>query len=453
MPERVPTRRSCLLRAVAGVVCGLAGAASARAVELVYNVPFSSPGSVFDVLQLDLYKPSDGDQPSKHTTIVLLYGGSYDSGRKEDLSAYGYALAEMGYTVILPNYTLTTPSAPSFPQAIRDTLNAVHWARTTGAAMHDVPIRLVVGGFSAGSTIAMTAALAAPQFATFPAPAQRGYIIDGALGVSGRYDLVWNISVGIPATVVNYVGTPIYSSGWVGAYSAASAITYVNGCSPPTVLFHGSHDPLIPANNAVRLGQALTTATVPNEVNIVASFSHDPAGVLGSAIWQRAERIDQAVGFMLQNAQAPCGRTPTPPPPPPSGSCCLSTGSCDVLVQAECAGQWQRGGTCNPNVCPQPGVPGACCVGATCVMLAPENCIGPRTRFTGSTVECGALAARPCCRADFNQDAVVAVADIFDFLNLWFVGSADAAISTNGQSMPAIEDVFQFLNAWFVGCP
>ncbi|MBY0312045.1 MAG: alpha/beta hydrolase [Phycisphaerales bacterium] len=453
MPERGRNLRLRFLCAFAAAVTAFSTVTPSRAVELVYNVPFASPGSPFDVLQLDLYRPTDDDQPSKNTTIVLLYGGSYDSGRKEDLSGYGYALAELGYTVILPNYTLTTPGAPSFPQAIRDTLNAVYWARTTGALMHDVPIRLVVGGFSAGSTIAMAAALAAPQFATFPPSAQRGYVIDGALGMSGRYDLVWNISVGIPLTVANYVGTPVYAAGWIGAYTSASAITYVNACSPPTVLFHGSHDPLIPANNAVRLGQALTTAMVPNEVNIVSSLSHDPAGVLGASLWQRAQRVDQAVQFMLQNAQAPCGRTPTPPPPPPSGACCMSSGACDVVTQVDCGGQWQRGGTCNPSICPQPGVSGACCVGATCVMMTPENCIGPRTHFTGSGVACGTLAAAPCCRADFNQDGVVAVSDIFDFLNLWFIGNTDAAISTNGQSLPVIEDVFQYLNAWFVGCP
>lgn len=453
MPDRNRFGQSWLLQTLAALSCAFAGTSSASAVELVYNVPFSSPGSPIDVLHLDLYKPTATDQPSKNTTIVLLYGGSYNSGRKEDLSAYGYGLAGLGYTVILPNYTLTTDTTPSFPQAIRDALNAVYWARTTGATMHEVPIRLVLGGFSAGSTIATTAALAAPQFASFPPPTQRGYVIDGALAMSGRYDLVWNASIGIPATVASYLGTPVYAAGWASVYASASAITYVNGCSPPTVLLHGNADPLIPANNAVRLAQALSMATVPHELNIVTSSSHDPAGVVGSTLMTRVQRIDEAVGFMLQNAQTACGRTPTPPPPPPVGSCCTSTGACDVLVMADCVGQWRRGGACDPNICPQPGVPGACCIGATCVMLPPESCLGPRTRFTGSTVECGSAAIAPCCRSDFNQDGTVGVVDIFDFLNLWFIGNTDAAMSTNGQSIPVINDIFQFLNAWFVGCP
>lgn len=435
------------------LLCALSGSASvAHAVELEYNVPYLSPGSPFGVLNLDLYKPNQLDPERKDTTIVLLYGGSYNSGRKEDLAAYGFALADLGYTVIVPNYTLTTPEMPSFPQAVKDTLNAVYWARTTGATMHDVPMRLVLGGFSAGSTIAMTAAFAAPQFTTFAPPDQRGYIIDGAIGVSGRYDMVWNASIGIPATVSAYVGGPVYEPGWITQYSSASAITYINACSPPTVLIHGSHDPLVPSGNAVRMAQALTAAAVPNELNIVTSFVHDPAAVLGNTVGAQVQRIDTAVVFVLQNAQSPCGRAGLPPPPPPSGSCCSPSGACEVMAQAGCAGQWLIGGACVPNICAQPGIVGACCIGATCAMLAPENCIGPRSRFTGSGVECETAQGFACCRADFNQDGTIAVADVFEFLNLWFIAEPTTAIGSNGQSVPVVGDIFQYLNEWFSGC-
>ncbi len=441
-----------LLRRVCVLACACGVTASAQGVELVSHQPYLSPGAPLDVLHLDVYKPSVGDLPSKQTTIILLHGGSYDGGRKEDLWTFGVELARLGYTVILPNYTLTTSTYASFPQAVRDTMNVVYWGRTTGASMFDVPTRVVLGGFSAGSTIGMAAAMAAPQFTSFPPPDQRGYVIDGAIAVSGRYDLVWNAAIGIPATVSAYLGVPYGAPGWTLTYASASAIGYVNACSPPTALFHGSGDGLVPSGNAVRLAGALTAATVPNELNIVLSGSHDPAGVLGSTPAARAARIDQAVMFILQNGQSPCGRTALPPPPPPTGSCCQPDGGCDVVLQAECTGSWRRNATCQPNVCPQPGLAGACCIGATCAMLTPEACFGPRTRFTGSTIECGTLAMTPCCKADFNQDGSLSVSDVFDFLNLWFIADPITSTLSNGTSAPTVNDIFQYLNDWFVGC-
>jgi hypothetical protein len=53
------------------------------------------------------------------------------------------------------------------------------------------------------------------------------------------------------------------------------------------------------------------------------------------------------------------------------------------------------------------------------------------------------------CPADFNCDGVVAVGDIFDFLNAWFAGSQRA--NTDGGIL-GVSDIFAFLNAWFAGC-
>jgi hypothetical protein len=41
------------------------------------------------------------------------------------------------------------------------------------------------------------------------------------------------------------------------------------------------------------------------------------------------------------------------------------------------------------------------------------------------------------------------VQDIFDFLNAWFAGNANADFNGGGL---AVQDIFDFLNAWFSGC-
>jgi hypothetical protein len=54
----------------------------------------------------------------------------------------------------------------------------------------------------------------------------------------------------------------------------------------------------------------------------------------------------------------------------------------------------------------------------------------------------------PVCVADFNQDGVVNVPDIFAFLSAWFAGGGDVNLS--GTS--TVPDIFAFLARWFAGC-
>lgn len=54
------------------------------------------------------------------------------------------------------------------------------------------------------------------------------------------------------------------------------------------------------------------------------------------------------------------------------------------------------------------------------------------------------------CGSDYDGDGAVAVADIFTFLNAWFVGEAGADF--DGVDGVAVADIFGFLNQWFGGC-
>lgn len=55
------------------------------------------------------------------------------------------------------------------------------------------------------------------------------------------------------------------------------------------------------------------------------------------------------------------------------------------------------------------------------------------------------------CPADYDADGLVAIADIFAFLNAWFAGSPDTDF--DGINGLQVADIFAFLNAWFAGCP
>jgi uncharacterized membrane protein len=56
----------------------------------------------------------------------------------------------------------------------------------------------------------------------------------------------------------------------------------------------------------------------------------------------------------------------------------------------------------------------------------------------------------PYCVADHNDNGVVEVQDIFDFLNDWLNGLMKA--DANGDGVLEVQDIFDYLNAWFSGC-
>jgi hypothetical protein len=132
----------------------------------------------------------------------------------------------------------------------------------------------------------------------------------------------------------------------------------------------------------------------------------------------------------------------------PIGACCL-LGNCTPTSQANCPGQWLGAGVgCNPNPCNR----GACCRGSTCVVTEDTTCIGAFSRFAGFLVACNAPGNNrtPCCKADFNQNGVLSVQDIFDFLAAYF--GNDPRADFNGSGSISVQDIFDFLAAYFGGC-
>lgn len=471
-------------------------ASAAGAAVITPDVPYSSPGAPGDELTFDLYRPSN-DNYSGGYTIVLVHGGSYCCGDKQDFRQQAIALADLGYAVISPNYTLSTPTSPSFPQPIADTLNVMRWVRTQGAAL-GLPDRIILGGHSAGATIAITAAMAAQSslaanFQNLPPADRRGFVVDGAIGISGRYDIAWNVSVGIPATVVQYLGLTIGAPGWLPLYQSASAVSYVNPCSPPTVLIHGSADALVPVANSQRLAADLRAALVPVQLEIVPGGSHDLV-VAGATPALQAARIAQAAQQIDLMTSDTCGRVRNALP---TGACCTDAGACTVtfasgcvaatwqsgdscdpsscepagvccvddtcsmIVQSACAGSWTFGGACAPFTCEPVGV---CCVGTACSVVAQAICSGGWT--PGGACAADSCQVPPdsgtCCRGVTCQVTLPALCSGALSAFVPGVTECNSAVNMlapckhadfNKDQVVTVQDIFDFLTHWFAGSP
>ncbi len=69
------------------------------------------------------------------------------------------------------------------------------------------------------------------------------------------------------------------------------------------------------------------------------------------------------------------------------------------------------------------------------------------------TNACGSVMTnivRLGCAADFNNDGVNNVPDVFAFLSAWFAN--DPSADVNGDGQIAVNDIFAFLSLWFAGC-
>lgn len=102
-------------------------------------------------LQLDVYRPALANGEER-PALVLVHGGGWRSGYRENLTPLAQALAQRGYVVANISYRLA-PEA-QFPAAIHDVKAAIRWLRENSARYGADPERVAVGGTSAGGQIA-----------------------------------------------------------------------------------------------------------------------------------------------------------------------------------------------------------------------------------------------------------------------------------------------------------
>lgn len=205
-------------------------------------------------LTLDFYPASRGDAP----VVVMVHGGGWDSGTRDQIPYFNHWLADSGYAVAAISYRLA-PEHP-WPAQRDDTLQAIDWLKANAARLDIDADRIVLMGRSAGAQIAGAVAYAAND------PAIRGFV-----GLYGVYDMhfVWSISK--EDDVLNSVklmnqflgGAP--SPANLAAYDSASAQGLVQtGQTPPTLLLHGTVDTLCWVEHSRRLARTLKAAEVPH---------------------------------------------------------------------------------------------------------------------------------------------------------------------------------------------
>ena len=165
----------------------------------------------------------------------FFYGGSWDSGRRQDYNWVGRALASRGFVTIIADYRLY-PEV-TYPGFLEDSALAVRWAADNAARFGGDPTRIVLAGHSAG---AYNAAMLALDGRYLKAAGVDPARVKALAGLSGPYDflpLQGDITHRIFGDTADLPGT--------------QPTAYVTKASPPAFLATGDSDDMVwPKNTA-----------------------------------------------------------------------------------------------------------------------------------------------------------------------------------------------------------
>jgi acetyl esterase/lipase len=222
-------------------------------------------------LKLDLARPAEGRGP--FPVVLLIHGGGWHAGRKEDLRGALGAYAARGYVAVAPQYRLAP--AATFPAQLHDVKAAVRWIKAHARQYDADPDRVGALGISAGAHLALLLGLTGPDDGLegdVPAGSPDAKV-RAIISIGGPTDLVADdFPPSIRDAIADFLGAA------PGAAARASPVTYVSAGDAPVLAFHGTEDGLVPPSQATELAEALTATGVPGRVKLLPGVGHVPAG-------------------------------------------------------------------------------------------------------------------------------------------------------------------------------
>ena len=207
--------------------------------------------------RLDVYAPRV-PRP-KTPVVVFFYGGSWDSGRRQDYRFVGEAFAMHGYVAIIPDYRL-------YPEVdwtglLEDSALAVRWAKDHGAAYGGDPDRLGLGGASAGAYNAAMLALDPRWLGKLGMSPGRD--IRAMAGLAGPYDFLPLQSEKMKAIFGPSAGR-----------ADTQPINHVQAGAPALWLVTDDRDKYVDPGNSARLAAAARAKGVEAETKVYPRLNH-----------------------------------------------------------------------------------------------------------------------------------------------------------------------------------
>ncbi|HQH67797.1 MAG TPA: alpha/beta hydrolase [Candidatus Hydrogenedentes bacterium] len=209
-------------------------------------------------LKLDLALPAEAKGPLPG--LIFIHGGAWASGEREIYHLYTYKFAQQGYAAATISYRLAGQA--KFPAAVQDVKCAVRWMRANAATYGIDPDHIAVLGGSAGGHLAMMVGYTSdvPEFEGEGGNPGVSSAVQAVVNFYGPYDLTAEIAQNSD-DVKGFLGVTYEEN--PDLYLKASPMNYLNAGDPPTLIFHGTIDEVVPVEQSERLAARLGELGIP----------------------------------------------------------------------------------------------------------------------------------------------------------------------------------------------
>ncbi|HWB24453.1 MAG TPA: alpha/beta hydrolase [Chitinophagaceae bacterium] len=222
--------------------------------------------------KMDVYLPA-GRSTATTKILVLVHPGSWAEGDKADFDSAVDTLQILlpGYAIFNINYRLAANGKNVYPAALNDVELALQFISNNAAAYAVDTAKIVLGGASAGAHLAM--------LETYSKNASN---VKAVVDLFGPTDLTW-LYTNHPfpqfaqPVLQNFLGVSLQQNS--ALYAEASPINYVSAASPPTIIFHGTLDDVVPIEESQQLKAKLDSFNVTNTMIV---YSNEGHGWMGS---------------------------------------------------------------------------------------------------------------------------------------------------------------------------
>lgn len=207
-------------------------------------------------LQMDFYRPRQSAH--KPPLLVFVHGGGWKGGKRSDYMIYTTEFARRGYVTATVSYRLVKDKP--YPASAEDIVDAVTWLSIHGDSLGYDADRIALIGGSAGAHLTMLAAFGWQKPGSTEENPRRAPKVKALVNIYGPVDLTGDYARNHPL-VTNYLASSYEDA--KDLYREASPAKYIDGSAPPTLIFHGTSDDLVPVAQGDMLKNRLDSLGVP----------------------------------------------------------------------------------------------------------------------------------------------------------------------------------------------
>jgi len=232
----------------------------------------------------DIYLPAHRDIDTK--TLILVHGGGWTSGDKNDMNGF-VALIQKDLpntAIVNMNYRLVDESIQAYPTQINDISSVINHLNTNLEA-YQISDDFGFVGTSAGAHLALLWSYAFND-------TDQIKMVCSIVGPTNFTDPAYleNVNLDTYASLGELYGLDITTD----FLEKVSPYHQVTATAPPTILFYGGKDPLVPESQGDQLQHKLQELGVMHEYTLYPEAGHGWAGLELLDTWSKLKSFIEA---------------------------------------------------------------------------------------------------------------------------------------------------------------